>query len=155
MFLNLGQINLTIVNLMGSQLTINFLEISIMTVSKNHINTNRNPDDINMLIQDVSDSFLTFISSKVNPTISSLVERLKTLELDITTQIMHTLEAPLDKHDFRDLVQQLISTIMDDLLEKAYSTSILSIDESKQIKSALNESIEMEFCKIYNPSLKY
>ena len=126
-----------------------------MTVSENYIDIYRSPDYITMLIQDVSDSFLTFIGPKVTSTTALLVEKLKTIDLPISTQIMHTFEAPLDKHDFKDLVKQLISVIMDDLIEKGLFTGVLKSDESEQIKNALDESMELEFCSIYNPILKF
>lgn len=108
-----------------------------------------------MLIRDVTESFLTFIGPKVTSKTALLIEKLKIIDLPIPTQIMHTFEAPLDKHDFRDLVKQLISVIMDNLIEKGLFIGVLNQDESEQIKNALDESRELEFCSIYNPILKF
>ena len=126
-----------------------------MTISKYHMNQYRTRDVITLQIQDVIDSFLSFASSKLNSKESILVERLKSLELIITPQIMHVFEAPLDKHDFKDLVKQLITLVMDELIERAYKTGIITMKESEMIKIALDESKEIEFCSIYNPAYLY
>ena len=126
-----------------------------MTISKYHMNQYRTRDVITLQIQDVIDSFLSFASSKLNSKESILVERLKSLELIITPQIMHVFEAPLDKHDFKDLVKQLIALVMDELIERAYKTGIITMKESEMIKNALDESKEIEFCSIYNPAYLY
>lgn len=125
-----------------------------MTISENHITMYRTPDYITMLIQDVTNSFLSFISSKVDSKKSAIVEKLRTLELQITPQIMHTFEAPLDKHDFKDLVFQLITGIMDDIIERGYLTGVLTQNEAEQIKQALDKSMELEFCTFYKPITK-
>ena len=126
-----------------------------MTISKYHMNQYRTRDVITLQIQDVIDTFLSFASSKLNSKESILVERLKSLELIITPQIMHVFEAPLDKHDFKDLVKQLITLVMDELIERAYKTGIITMKESEMIKNALDESKEIEFCSIYNPAYLY
>ena len=119
------------------------------------MNQYRTRDVITLQIQDAIDSFLSFASSKLNSKESILVERLKSLELIITPQIMHVFEAPLDKHDFKDLVKQLITLVMDELIERAYKTGIITMKESEMIKIALDESKEIEFCSIYNPAYLY
>ena len=122
-----------------------------MTVSKNYMTMYRTPESIYLQIQDVVDSFLSFIHLKLNPNLVQMVDKLRTLDLHITSQIMHVFEAPLDKHDFKDLVKQLIDVVMDDLIERANSTGIITKDESTQLQKALDESKTIEFCSIYNP----
>ena len=77
-----------------------------MSVSDEYIKIYRSPDNITIQIKDVIDSFLTFLDSNLNIMEKLIIDRLKTLELNITPQIMHTFEAPLDKHDFKDLLRQ-------------------------------------------------
>lgn len=123
-----------------------------MAVTKNYINVYRSPDNIYKQLQEVIESFLSYGKSKIDPAQANLIDKIKSLEMHITPQIMHVFEAPLDKHDFKDLVKQLIAIVMDDIIDRAYSSGIITKDESDRINKALDESKRIEFCSIYNPS---
>ena len=130
-------------------LTIVKLGTNIMTVSENYSNVYRTPDYIHMEIKDVLNSFLSFIDSKLNFAQSILVDKLKSLDIHITSQIMHIFEAPLDKYDFNDLINQVITGVTDDLIERAHSIGFISKNESDQLRKFIDKSKTNEFCSNY------
>lgn len=126
-------------------------EVLKLTLSNYYVDEYRSTGKIKIQIQDVVDAFLFFMDSKLDKNQSKAINKLKSLELQITTQIMHIFEAPLDNHDFKDLVKQIIDHVLHELIERAYNTGIINKDESILLKKALNESNELELCSIYNP----
>ncbi len=122
-----------------------------MEISENHKKMYRSPENINSQMQDVFDSFFSSLADELDSTEDKVIERLKTLEIEINPQIMHVFEAPLDKNDFKDLVKQLTYPFMHEILEKAYEIGAITSDESNQIRDAFNKTKQRDFNSIYNP----
>ena len=102
-----------------------------MTLSETKVNLYRSPNDIHMLMEVLIDSYFASRSTNIGQKQQIIMDKLNSLEINIPTQLMNILESPLNKADFKDLVDQLIRPMIFELIEKAHLENILTKSESE------------------------
>ena len=108
-----------------------------MTISNSKIKIYRSSNDIYDLIQVLIDSYLSDFESNTGERHKEIVKKIRSIDIEISQQIMNIFEAPLDKIHFKDLIDQLIITLIRDHVDKAYCLGIISENERNSMNLAL------------------
>ena len=108
-----------------------------MATPNSNQNIYRNPSDINALLELLIDSYFAHLESKVGILELSIVNKLKNLEIDISSQYMNIFQSPLSSIHFRDLINQLMVPLIHSLVEKAHSDGSITKMEAELMNVVL------------------
>lgn len=115
-----------------------------MSISNFNMNIYRSPNDINSQFKSIINSVFNSINSQLNQREQEILNKVKSMEINLANQSMHIFEAPLDKLDFKDLVKQLIGHIIDELIDNASSNDVITSKESELLKKSLTQYASFE-----------
>lgn len=103
------------------------------------MNSNRSPSEILALLELTIDSCFEIAKTheKITEGEKLIIDKLSEWKLKLEPQIMQTLEAPLDKHDFRDIVQQMLDPVIDSVIEQAQSDGVITPEEQQLLDNIM------------------
>ena len=101
-----------------------------MTVSESKIKIYRSQDTIHALMQVLIDSYFTSLGDKVGKRELTIINKIKSLDIDISKQFMFMFQAPLNNNHFKDLTNQLMVPLITELVDTAYLKGIITKKEA-------------------------
>lgn len=103
------------------------------------MNSYRSKQDILAILDLTIDSCLDLASSNMSDDEKKIIDRLKHWRenLVLDNQILHILEAPMDKLDFKNILKQVLNPIIADILEEAKEDGIISPKEQKLLDAII------------------
>ena len=106
---------------------------------------NRSPREIIALLELTIDSCFEIakVDDNIPPKEKAIIDKLSEWKLKLEPQILHTLQAPMDEKDFRDILHQFLQPVIDSVVEQAKIDGVITPKEQKLIDNII-EKLKME-----------
>ena len=99
--------------------------------TNSNIKLYRSPDEIYNLIEVLIDSYFSILEFKVGQREQVVLEKLRSIEIEISPQFMEVFQCPLDNVHFKDIIDQSIIPLIKDHIDNAYKQGILTENEKE------------------------
>lgn len=102
---------------------------------------NRTPSEILALLELTIESCLEIakFDDRISKDERAIIDKLSEWRLEIENQIMEILEAPMNENDFRDIVQQLLTPVINSIFEQAKLDGIITSEEQALLDNILSK----------------